>query len=312
MKYTQLFENISKEDALIAGGKGASLGEMSCAGIPVPPGFVVLAQAFDTFLETNNLADLIDQELSQVKTEDIESLELISKKIRDMILKAQMPAEIEKEIEESFSDLQADLVAVRSSATAEDGSSASWAGELESYLNTNRDTLHENIQRCWASLFSPRAITYRIEQKMQSETVSVAVVVQKMIQSEVSGISFTVHPVTKNDDQMVIEAGWGLGEAIVGGKITPDNYVISKKRLEIEDIYISSQEIKITRSPEGVKEEKVAPDQVSIQKLNKAQIKELAEICLKIENHYGFPCDIEWAFENDEFYIVQSRPITTL
>lgn len=312
MEFIRDFNGLSKNDAALAGGKGASLGEMTQAGIPVPPGFVVLADSFEHFLDQNDLGRQIEDILKTVDQQDADSVSAASEKIRQLISGCTFPDDIAEEVRKHFSNLDAEFVAVRSSATAEDGSSASWAGELESYLNTTDANLLDNIKKCWASLFTPRAIFYRIEKKMQAEKVSVAVVVQKMIQSEVSGITFTVHPVTKDTNQMVIEAGWGLGEAIVGGLVTPDNYVIGKNELSIEDIYISDQELKIVRSPEGTKEENIPPAKGSSQKLEGNKIIELAKICANIEKHYGFPCDIEWAMENNELYIVQSRPITTL
>lgn len=312
MESIRNFEKLGKDDAGIAGGKGASLGEMTQAGIPVPPGFVVLADAFEHFLELNNLGKQIDDILKTVDQQNTESVEATSEKIRHLIMDCAFPEEIAKDIQSHFNSLNAELVAVRSSATAEDGSSASWAGELESYLNSTSETLLDNVKKCWASLFTPRAIFYRIEKKMQADKVSVAVVVQKMIQSEVSGITFTVHPVTQDHNQMVIEAGWGLGEAIVGGLVTPDNYVINKDDFSISDTYISDQEMMIVRDPKGTREESVPDDKISEQKLQGDRIVELAKICAGIEKHYGFACDIEWAIEDNKLYIVQSRPITTL
>ena len=179
------------------------------------------------------------------------------------------------------------------------------------YLFNEKD-LFNSIKQCWASLFTPRAIFYRFENKMHKQKVSVAVVVQKMIQSEVSGITFTVHPVTEDKDQMIIEAGYGLGEAIVGGRITPDTYVISKKKKKILDKNISSQSMMIVRSPKGIKETNVPKAKQDKQKMSDKQITRLVEICKQIEKHYKFPCDIEWAIEKNKIYIVQSRPITTL
>jgi len=320
MELVRNFKKLSKGDADIAGGKGASLGEMTEAGIPVPPGFVVLADAFERFLEENSISANVDSILSQVNHKDTNSVDGASAKIQSIILNSKMPADIEEEIFKHFANLNTEYVAVRSSATAEDGSSASWAGELESYLNTTKDTLLENVKKCWASLFTPRAIFYRIEKEMHNDKVSVAVVVQKMVESEVSGICFTVHPVTEDKNQMVIEAGWGLGEAIVGGLITPDNYVVDKAKLEITDKYISEQAIEIVRDivterqsgGGGTVEKSVEENLQEKQKLADDKIIELAKICIGIEKHYDFPCDIEWAYEGDNFYIVQSRPITTL
>lgn len=320
MELIRNFEKLSKGDANIAGGKGASLGEMTAAGIPVPPGFVVLADAFEKFLEENEIGSDINNILAKVNHKDTNSVDGASAEIQSIILNSAMPKDIEAEIEKHFAGLDAEFVAVRSSATAEDGSSASWAGELESYLNTDKGSLLTNVKRCWASLFTPRAIFYRIEKEMHEDKVSVAVVVQKMIESEVSGICFTVHPVTEDHNQMVLEAGYGLGEAIVGGIITPDNYVVDKTEMTITDTYISEQEIKIVRNGvterqsggEGTVEVSVPEELREKQKLSGEKIIELAKICLDIEKHYGFPCDIEWAYEKDIFYIVQSRPITTL
>jgi len=201
---------------------------------------------------------------------------------------------------------------VRSSATAEDSSVASWAGELESYLNTTKTDLLKNVKKCWSSLFTPRAIFYRYEKKLYNQTVSVAVVIQKMIQSEISGICFTVHPVTEDYDQMVIEARYGLGEAIVGGKITPDTYIIHKINKNILDSNISKQEMMVVRESSGVKETIVPKVKQEKQKLDNKHILQLAKICQNIENHYKKPQDIEWALKKNKFYIVQSRPITTL
>jgi pyruvate,water dikinase len=321
MKFTKTFEQLGKGDANIAGGKGASLGEMTQAGIPVPPGFVVTAQAFDYFLEKCEIKADIASIFDKVNHKDTNSVENASGEIQSIIKNAVMPLEIEEEIKKDFATLDAELVAVRSSATAEDSSSASWAGELDSFLNTTKDNLLDNVKNCWASLFTPRAIFYRFEKELHLEDVSVAVVVQKMVQSQVSGITFTVHPVTEDPNQMVIEAGWGLGEAIVGGIITPDTFVIDKSKVlspkpNAEDIitgrYISEQEIMIVRSPEGTKEVPVEDNKREIQKFDDEKLIELAKICLGIEKHYGFPCDIEWAMESDALYIVQSRPITTL
>ncbi|MEI6588262.1 MAG: PEP/pyruvate-binding domain-containing protein, partial [Candidatus Moraniibacteriota bacterium] len=198
-------------------------------------------------------------------------------------------------------------------ATAEDGAQAAWAGQLESYLNTTQKTLLENVQKCWASLFTPRAIFYRFEKKLHNQEISVAVVIQKMIQSEISGIAFSVHPVTEDYSQLIIEAGLGLGEAIVSGSITPDAYVVSKKPKKIKDINISEQANGLFKKADGGNAwQDISRKEGKKQKLSKKQILELSDLIIKIENHYQFPVDIEWAYENRQFYIVQSRPITTL
>lgn len=312
MNFIKSFKALNKNDISLAGGKGASLGEIYQTKIPVPNGFVILASAFDKFLEENDLNVEIEAKLHRVNLKNVNSLSKISNEIRDLIFDAEFPKKIAKEIQKEFFKLKTKYVAVRSSATAEDSSVASWAGELESYLNTTKKNLLANVKKCWASLFTPRAIFYRFEKKLNGEKVSVAVVVQKMVQSEISGICFTVHPVTKDYDQMIIEAGYGLGEAIVGGKITPDSYVVRKKDKIILDKNINRQEKMIVKNKIGNIEKKVPKLKQEKQKLNDGQILKLAEICNKIEQYCKVPQDIEWAFANGKFYIVQSRPITTL
>ena len=312
MELIRNFQNLRKNDIAIAGGKGASLGEMTQTGISVPAGFVILASVFDRFLEETDISVEIEALLHKLNFKNINSVDRVSNEIRDLILDAEFPKDIAKEVQKKISKLKAKYVAVRSSATAEDSSVASWAGELESYLNTTKQNLLENIKRCWASLFTPRAIFYRFEKKLNKTKISVAVVIQKMIQSEISGICFTVHPITKDHDQMVIEAGYGLGEIIVGGKITPDTYVVHKKNWIILDKNIGRQKTMLLKNKGGNIEKQVPKSKQEKQKLSDTQILKLAKICQKIEKHYKAPQDIEWVLKNGKFYIVQSRPITTL
>jgi len=273
-KFVKDLKKISKEDVSSAGGKGASLGEMMKNKIPVPPGFVVLASAFDN--------------------------------------RHKAAEEIEKEIMIAFKKLKAERVAVRSSATAEDSKKDSWAGGLETYLNTEKNNLIQNIKKCWASLDSSRAIFYRKKRGLLQKKILVAVVVQKMVQSEVAGVCFTVHPVAKDKNQMVIETCWGLGELLVQGKITPDTYIINKSDLRILGISKNSQSKMHVLAKRGSKTINVPKEKITKQKLSLKQIKELAGVCKKIEGFYKEPQDIEWALEKNKFYILQSRPVTTL
>jgi len=306
------FKQLSKKDVHIAGGKGASLGEMTRAKIPVPLGFVVLAPAFERFLRETDLEVEIESIFHGVKQKDINSVEKASEEIRNLIATAKFPRDIGKEIKKNFKNLNVKYVAVRSSATAEDSSTASWAGELESYLNVNGNNILDSVKKCWSSLFTPRAIFYRFEKKLHNHKVSVAVVVQVMVQSDVSGICFTVHPVTEDPDQMIIEAGYGLGEAIVGGKITPDTYVIHKKDWCILDCNVSEQKMMMVRGGSGTKEITVPTSRQKKQKISNKQIIKSAKLFYSIEKHYGRPQDIEWAMKGNTLYVVQSRPITTL
>jgi pyruvate, water dikinase len=321
MTYTKTFSQLTKKSVAQAGGKGASLGEMTQAGIQVPPGFVVLADTFERFVEEAGIVDDIQAELNRVNYKDTNSIDRASNVIRDIVRKSEVPQDINEAITKSFQKLGAKFVAVRSSATAEDSKTASWAGELETYLFVTKSNLLEQVKTCWSSLFTPRAIFYRHEKKLLNTKVSVAVVVQKMINSEVSGITFTVHPVTEDKNQMIIEAGYGLGEAIVSGSITPDSYIIDKKDELILDVSISNQEkmMVIKGAKGGLKWQKVPKAKQEKQKLSGPKIMELAKLCAKIEKHYKHPQDIEWGMEKPasakakgKLYILQSRPITTL
>ncbi len=312
MEVVRNFTNLTKDNVDLAGGKGASLGEMTQAGIPVPPGYVVLSEAFEEFLKITDLNVEIDAVLDTVNHEAIHTVDAASEKIQALIMDADMPEEVGTEVLKAFDELGAEFVAVRSSATSEDSASAAWAGQLDTYLNTTRETLLENVKRCWASLFTPRAIFYRFEQGLHGTKISVAVVVQKMVPSEIAGIAFSVHPVTQDPNQLIIEAGWGLGEAVVSGQVTPDSYVVDKADMSILDINVSEQEKMIAKKGESGGNEWIECQNKDAQKLSGKKIVELSEMIIKIEKHYGFPCDIEWAIEGDTIYITQSRPITTL
>lgn len=313
MEYTKKFSQLNKESSSIAGGKGASLGEMLNARIPVPDGYVVLSTTFDEFIKKAGLYEEIDGVLDAVDHTVVHTIDAASEKIQELIKHAAMPEDIAAEIFAQFDVLDAQYVAVRSSATAEDGADHAWAGQLDSYLNTTRDNVLKKVQDCWASLFTPRAIFYRFEKGLHTTAISVAVVVQKMVNSEISGIAFSVHPVTEDRNQLIIEAGFGLGEAIVSGSVTPDSYVVEKNPRRIIDITVNHQNKALYRKEGGGNEwTELADQKADAQILTEDHINELSNIILTIENHYGFPCDIEWAYEGGKFYIVQSRPITTL
>src|SRR3989338_2200353 len=314
MELIKQFNELDSKDTAIAGGKGASLGEMIQAGIPVPAGFVILTDAFEQFLDENHLQEKIKLMLENAQQNDVRSIENCSKKIQSAIFSSKIPANIVREIKENFTKLGASHVAVRSSATSEDSISASWAGQLETYLNTTEYSLLQNNRRCWASLFSARAITYRLQKDLMKSNIGVAVVVQKMIPSEVSGTAFSVHPITENPNQIIIEAGFGLGEAVVSGLITPDSYVVDKESRTILTKNVQTQLRALVQAKDASGNEWIplAEPKASSQKLDDDGILALSDLIIKIENQYGFPCDIEWARENGQFYILQSRPITTL
>ena len=315
MSYTAPFSSLTNKDASTAGGKGASLGEMTQAGIPVPPGFVVLSSAFERFLEETGIKVERDNILHEVDPQQMHTVENAAEQIQGLIKNREMPEDLKEEILAEFDKLEADFVAVRSSATSEDSSQDAWAGQLESYLNTTREQLLEHVRNCWASLFTPRAIFYRFERfgkETHTRDVSVAVVIQKMVNSESAGIAFSVHPVTQDRNQLIIEAGFGLGEAVVSGSITPDSYVVEKEPRRIIDVNAAEQKQALYRNDSGGSDWQELGEKGSEQVLGEEEITELADLVLKVEDHYGFPVDVEWATEDEQFYIVQSRPITTL
>ncbi len=315
MEFTKTFNQINMNSVNIAGGKGASLGEMTHAKIPVPPGFVVLSTTFEQFIDsTEGLREEVEAVLDSVDHKTTHTVEDASERIQAIIKNVAVPEDISAEIIKEFEKLDCEFVAVRSSATAEDSTNAAWAGQLDTFLNTTKANLIEHVRDCWASLFTPRAIFYRFEKDLQKQKISVAVVVQKMVQSEVAGIAFSVHPVTQDRNQMIIEAGFGLGEAVVSGQITPDSYIIGKENNDLVDINVSEQKKGLFRKKDDLGNEwvDIHEDKMSAQKLSKEQILKLAEMIIQIEKHYGFPVDVEWALEKDVFYITQSRPITTL
>jgi len=305
-------KEIKKSDTAIAGGKGASLGEMTQIGINIPDGFIILSNIFDLFLKETNLNIEIAAILNEVNTKKVHTVENASKKIQAIILAKKIPNSIKTEISKFFKQLDCDFVAVRSSATLEDSTYTSWAGQLESYLNTTEKTLLKNIKKCWASLFTSRAIFYRFKQELHKNKISIAIVVQKMIQAEKSGVAFSVHPVTQDKNQIIIEAGFGLGEAVVSGSIIPDSYIIDKQDFKILDIFVNKQVKALYKKDNGGNQWKELEKKGETQVLNEKEIIKLSKLIIKIENHYGFPCDIEWAKEANNFFIIQSRPITTI
>jgi len=314
MSYIKWFDQISKDDIASAGGKGANLGELTQAGIPVPPGFVVLANSYFAFLDTHRLRVQLHHLLSTHDTSDPRQLETVSKKCSQLILQSEIPAAIASEIFAAYHKLGSHTpVAVRSSATAEDLPEASFAGQQESYLNITGDAnVLDKVRLCWASLFGARSIFYRVEKKFDHFKVGIAVPVQQMVQSESSGVMFTVDPISTDRDKLVIEAVWGLGDYIVQGVVNPDHYLISKTTDKIISKNITKQEIMEIRSTHGVKEVKVPPKIQEKQKISDEVIIKLAQLGKKIHHHYYFPQDIEWAYANKKIYITQSRPITTL
>lgn len=312
--YILWFKDISKEDIPLVGGKGANLGELTKSGIPVPAGFCVTAQAYYYFLEKTGIKNKLLKTLSRLDSNDTKSLNAASKTAKKIILDAKMPDDLIKEIEEAYYLLGGFPVAVRSSATAEDLPDASFAGQQATFLNTEgKGKVVDATLQCYASLFEARAIYYRIINKFDHMKVGLSAVVQNMVQSDKSGILFTVDPVTENADHIIIEAGYGLGEAIVSGSVTPDRYIVDKKSLKILNKEINKQTWKIVHERSGGDKHSAVPaNKQKEQKITDDEIIKLAKTGLEIEKHYGRPQDTEWAIEEGKIYFVQSRPVTTL
>lgn len=276
MSYISPFAHINKTKTAIFGGKAASLGEMKGIGLPIPDGFAISADA---------CRDFADGKLSE---------------------------EFQQELQTAFKRLGAKRVAVRSSAIAEDAGDASWAGQLESYLNVGQEDLLRSVQNCWDSIKSEHALDYAKDKSVSKEDLMVGVVVQEMIDSEVSGVMFTVDPVSQEQTNMMVEAVYGLGEMIVQGVVTPDHWIVTKKPFGVVEFQINVKEKQMVFAG-GKNVVKDLPEAVADKAtLREEQVEEIAKIGLWVEKHYGKPQDIEWAYQNGKFYVVQSRPITTL
>ena len=314
------FSEVGRDDVGLVGGKGANLGELTRADIPVPPGFVVTADTYFHFIHQNGLEPEIKKDLFNLDVHDSRVLNERAAHIRQRIMDARMPAHIADEIRESYEKLGGGPVAVRSSATAEDLPEASFAGQQSTFLNVvGAENVVRAVQACWASLFEGRAIFYREEAGYDHTKVGLAVPVQRMVQSEKSGVMFTVEPVTSDEKKITIEAVYGLGEGIVSGEISPDLYIVDKESLRIISTTSVPQERMIARAlhsdgaHEGANDWLPVPEALAgVQKLTEAEIRELARIGRTVEEHYGHHQDIEWAYEGGSFYLTQARPVTTM
>lgn len=308
------FSEVGRTDIPLVGGKGANLGEMSRAGLPVPQGFIVTADAYFAFIKDHKLDSFIEKETKNLDPEDSKKLNVIAEALQKAIKENELPKALQQQIEKAYEEMHEGPVAVRSSATAEDLPDASFAGQQATFLNIEgKKQLIKAIRECWASLFGARAIYYRTVNKFDHMKVGIAVPVQKMVQSEVSGIMFTVDPVSEDTGKIVIDAGLGLGEAIVSGSVTPDHYVVDKEKMEIVSKEIQPQAWMFVRDTDGKNIHKnLTDEQKKNPKLSDEQIIALAKIGAQVEKHYGKPQDTEWAFENGSFFMVQARPVTTL
>ncbi|MES0350113.1 MAG: phosphoenolpyruvate synthase [Desulfobacteria bacterium] len=313
------FKDLGKEDVPLAGGKCANLGELfGHIGVPVPNGFAVSAYAYQVFLEKTRAGKKIEALLADADMADIQALQDVSRKIRKHVEGLSIPKGIEKAILDAYQALckqagkKSVAVAVRSSATAEDLPGASFAGQQDTYLNVTKKTLLKDVRRCWSSLFTPRAIVYRKEKGFAHEDVLISVAVQELIPSKASGVMFTLEPVSGEKDKIVINASWGLGEAVVSGQVTPDEYLVDKADFRILDKRVFKKDRQIVSDKKGsTKWVTVAKSKKDKPALSDETIVRLAEYGVQIENHYGVAQDIEWAIDKeDRIFILQARPET--
>ncbi len=303
------FADLNRDDVEMVGGKGAQLGEMLGAGFAVPTGFCLTTEAYREIVGRKN--DVI-RELLPSGDLEWDVLQECGAAIRKLIMGISIPEDLEEEIMAAYDRLPGDeKVAVRSSATMEDSLDFSFAGQHDTYLNIGGEELLRHVKKSWASLWTDRAIAYRCKNSIDHFQISLAVVVQKMVSPCVAGVMFTVNPLT-HQRETLINASWGLGEAIVSGKVSPDEYLVDGESFAIKDIVVSEKKLMMELGDRGVVEKPVGEDKQGERCLSDKQIQELARVGQKIEKHYQGPQDIEWAVAGDEIFILQSRPITTL
>ncbi|HZQ99534.1 MAG TPA: phosphoenolpyruvate synthase [Chloroflexota bacterium] len=319
-RFVRRFEELGRDDVPLVGGKGANLGEMTRAELPVPPGVVLTVDAYQRFYDANHLGQRVDAALAALDVDDSAALQAAADRLQAMVLAAPVPDDVRAEIEAAYAELaertgQAEpFVAVRSSATAEDTPHFSFAGMLRTFLNVRGvDALVDAVRGCWASTFGGRVLFYRAKQGLPGAQ-PVAVIIQKMVNADKSGVMFTVDPANRNPRVLVIEGAWGLGEVVVGGQVTPDRYVVDKETLHLVERAIGRKEFMLTRDPATGQNVRIdlADPRATQSVLTDDEVRRVAELAKRDEAHYRAPQDAEWVFEGADLYIVQTRPVTTL
>jgi pyruvate,water dikinase len=295
-----------------SGGKGLHLGEMVSRGFPVPPGFIVTSAAYDHYCRENHLREIIAGNLQKIKPNVPGDLEVASNNIRALFRKGMLDQNLKEEILAAHRNLQSPAVAVRSSATAEDLAELSFAGQQDTYLNiTDVADLISHVVECWSSLWTARAIGYRLQNEVDQRDIALAVVVQQMVQSDVSGVLFTANPLTGSRMESVIDATFGLGEALVSGLVDPDHYVVNKQTMQVTQKQLGKKALSIRADNKGGVKSVVEEGEDRLA-LSESQVEELVKLGEKVQQVYGSPQDIEWAYSNGELFLLQSRAITSL
>jgi pyruvate, water dikinase len=308
------FEDLPAEASRLAGGKGANLARMAAAGLPVPRGFVVCAAAFQSFLERLDGHRFVHQLIDGLDVHDRAALDTVSTSLHELIVSSPLPDDLSAAIGQAYEALSRRAVAVRSSAISEDGAAASFAGQQETVLNVcGEEAIARAVRTCWASFFAPRAIFYRAQKGSLADT-EMAVVVQEMVLADKSGVLFTVDPIRKRRDRLVVEAVFGLGEGVVSGEITPDHYVLDRADGALVDVFVSVQSIAVVHDAEhgGTRHVALAEDVGGARVLDQGELAELHAMGLGVEAVFGSPQDVEWCYRGDELLVLQSRPVTTL
>ncbi|HYG60106.1 MAG TPA: PEP/pyruvate-binding domain-containing protein, partial [Symbiobacteriaceae bacterium] len=313
MTYIRWFAQLNRTEVSAAGGKGANLGDMAQAGLPVPPGFVLLTDAYRAFVAAAGIQPEVERLAATARADDPDSVEAASAAIRHLFDQGAVPAPIAEAVIHAYRELGQGRVAVRSSATAEDLPGASFAGQQETYLNIEGEArVLQAVQRCWSSLWTGRAIAYRLRQGIAPGDVALAVVIQRQVEAEAAGILFTANPVNGRRDQMVIDGAWGLGEAVVSGQVTPDRWVADGATGAVLESH-PGRKLAMTVRKEGVTATVPVPEHLQDQpSLTATQVTALVQMGRRVAEHFGAPQDIEWALAEGVFYLVQSRPITSL
>ncbi|MFB6168140.1 MAG: phosphoenolpyruvate synthase [Haloferacaceae archaeon] len=306
-------DTVGATDIDRVGGKAASLGELTGADLPVPPGFVVTADTYRAFIEETGIAEELFAAVD-IDPEDSAALAAAHERAHELIVETPLPETVREEVLAAYDsfDPGEPFVAVRSSATAEDLPDASFAGQQETFLNVQREALLDQVRECWASLFSERAIYYRNRQGFPHDEVDIAVVVQRMVDADKSGVLFTSHPST-GEPRAIVEAAWGLGEGVVSGAVSPDNYVIERETGDVVETAVADKKTMFVRGADGATVEKTVPDGRREERVLSAdELSALVGMGERVEDHYGEPQDVEWAMRDGEIFMLQSRPITTI